>query len=139
MVSMVGFEPTPLSGYCGFRDRCVSHFTTSKYLEIGALIPFNNRELYWRRGRDSNSQSLSARRFSRARLLPTKVPRHYVDFRVNQPHIQSLVLSVGDCICYYIRIGGARETRTPTPIARLLTVYGVRGGIRTSDPCGSVP
>lgn len=31
---------------------------------------------YWRRGRDSNSQSLSARRFSRARLLPTKVPRH---------------------------------------------------------------
>ena len=76
MVSMVGFEPTPLSGYCGFRDRCVSHFTTSKYLETSALIPLDNRELYWRRGRDSNSQSLSARRFSRARLLPTKVPRH---------------------------------------------------------------
>ena len=73
---MVGFEPTPLSGYCGFRDRCVSHFTTSKYLETSALISFDNRELYWRRGRDSNSQSLSARRFSRARLLPTKVPRH---------------------------------------------------------------
>ena len=69
---------------------------------------------------------LHHRRFQVYAVMTTSAPHHYIDFKVNQPHIQSLVLSIEDCICYYPNWRSRKDSNLRTGLSPVVLLAGGR-------------